>query len=84
MSNLSQGELEVVDSWAKALEGSKGYTDKSLVLNLIEQFRLNLPSRLIKNSNTNLSQRQIHTLLAFLKVCSSVGGGCISSRYWWR
>jgi putative methyltransferase (TIGR04325 family) len=78
MSNLSQGELESVASWAKALEGSKGYDDKSLVLNLIAQFRLNLPCRLIKNSNTNLSQRQIHLLLAFLKVSSSVGGGEVS------
>jgi putative methyltransferase (TIGR04325 family) len=78
MSNISQDELEVVNSWAKALEGSKGYNDKSLVLNLIEQFRLNLPSRLIKNSNTNLSQRQIHLLLAFLKVCSSVEGEVVS------
>jgi hypothetical protein len=84
MSNLSHGELELVDTWAKALEGSKGYDDKSLVLNLIAQFRLNLPQRSIKNSNTNLSQRKIHLLLAFLKVSSSVGGGCINSRYWWR
>jgi hypothetical protein len=72
MSNLSQSELKLVDTRAKAEENSKGCGDKSLVLNLIARFRLNLPQRSNKNSNTNLIQKQIHLLLAYLKVRHSI------------
>lgn len=83
MSNLSQDELTIVGSWKKAVEGSKGYDDKSLVLDLIAQFNADLPNRLVKKLNTNLSQREIHLLLSFLKISSYIEGGCIGRRLWW-
>jgi hypothetical protein len=85
MSNLSQDELTSVVSRKKAIEGSKGYDDKSLVLDLIAQFKTNLPNRLVEKLNANLSQRQIHLLLSFLKISSTLKkrGGYIGRRLWW-
>jgi hypothetical protein len=75
MSNLSQDELKLVGSWKEAVVFSKGYDDKSLVLDLIAQFKANLPNRLVEKFNANLSQRQIHLLLSFLKISSYIEGG---------
>ena len=42
MANLSNEDLKLVDSWAEASENSKGYQDRQLVLNLIQQFKNDL------------------------------------------
>jgi putative methyltransferase (TIGR04325 family) len=68
MANLSEDELQPVSSWLEATQNSKGYQDKSLVVDLIEKFKVNLPNRLSNNPIICLNQRQIHLLLAFFKV----------------
>jgi len=68
MANLNYDDLEPVPSWARAVKGSKGYSDKSLVLDLISQFKSNLSNRLLINSNTDLSQRQIHLIRAISRI----------------
>ena len=68
MANLSEDELQPVSSWVEAVQNSKGYQDKSLVVDLIEKFKVNLPNRLSNNPIFSLNQRQIHLLLAFLKI----------------
>jgi putative methyltransferase (TIGR04325 family) len=68
MANLSEDELQPTNSWLEAVRNSKGYENKSLVLDLIEQFKANLVNRLAINPISSLSQRQIHLLLAFLKI----------------
>ena len=45
MANVSNEDLELVDSWAEASKNSKGYQDRHLVLNLIEQFKNDLNDR---------------------------------------
>jgi len=78
MANMSNDELQPVNSWLEAVQNSKGYEDKPLLLNLIEQFKANLCNRLPSNPITNLSQRQIHLLLAFFKIGPAQGGGVVS------
>jgi putative methyltransferase (TIGR04325 family) len=68
MANLSEDELQPVSSWLDAVYNSKGYQDKSLVVDLIEKFKVNLPIRLSNNPIFSLNQRQTHLLLAFLKI----------------
>ena len=50
MANLNDEDLELVDSWAEVAENSKGYQDRHLVLNLIEEFKNNLNSRDFSNT----------------------------------
>jgi len=45
MANLNNEDLELVDSWVEASKNSKGYQDRHLVLNLIEQFKNDLNIR---------------------------------------
>jgi len=68
MANLSEDELKPVSSWLEAAQNSKGYQDESLMVNLIEKFKVNLPNRLSNNPIFSINQRQIHLLLAFLKI----------------
>jgi len=49
MANLIYEDLELVDSWTEASKNSKGYQDRHLVLNLIEQFKNDLNSRDFSN-----------------------------------
>ena len=84
MASIGKDELQPVNSWLEAVHNSKGYEDKSLLLDLIGEFKANLYNRLSSNLITNLSQRQIHLLLAFLKISPARGGGCVNSRCWWR
>ena len=74
MASMSKDELQPVNSWLEAVQNSKGYEDKSLLLDLIREFKANLYNRLSSNLITNLSQRQIHLLLAFLKISPARGG----------
>jgi len=39
MANLSDDDLEHVKSWAEAVDKSKGYDEKELVSNLVNQFK---------------------------------------------
>lgn len=68
MANLVPDELQPVNSWLEAVQTSNGYEDASLVNDLIEQFESNLATRLNRKTIIDLSQRQVHILLAFLKV----------------
>ena len=76
MANLAPDQLQPVNSWLEAVQNSKGYEDASLMNNLIEQFESNLTNRLTKKSVIELNQRQVHLLLAFLKI-APVGGACV-------
>ncbi len=74
MANLRENDLEPVSSWSEAVLNSKGYTDESLVADLIEQFKTNALERrggLSGNPTIFLTQRQTHLLLAFLKLLDS-------------
>ena len=53
MANISADELQPVNSWLEAVQNSKGYEDKSLILNLIEQFKANLYKPLNLHHSTN-------------------------------
>jgi len=83
MANISEDEMQPVNSWLDAVQNSKGYEDESLVLDLIDNFNANLFNRLSSNPTANLIQRQIHLLAAFFNISPS-RGGCIVSRFWWR
>ena len=63
MADLSNEDLELVDSWAEASKNSKGYQDRHLVLNLIEQFKNDLNSRNFSNPGGTLRLQQL--LLGF-------------------
>ena len=63
MANLIYEDLELVDSWAEASKNSKGYQDRHLVLNLIEQFKNDLNSRDFSNPGGTLRLQQL--LLGF-------------------
>ena len=68
MANLHEDELQPMGSWTEAVKKSKGYQDKTLVSDLIQEFKINLPNRIHKNQIIDLSQRQVHLLLVFLKT----------------
>jgi hypothetical protein len=45
MANLYADNLTPINSWAEAVLNSKGYSDESLVADLIEQFKTNALER---------------------------------------
>jgi putative methyltransferase (TIGR04325 family) len=71
MANLHEDDLEAVNSWSEAVLNSKGYTDESLITDLIGQFKANALDRFSHNPIVYLTQRQSHLLLAFLKLLNS-------------
>lgn len=81
MANLSEGELQSVNSWLEAVRNSKGYEDKFLVLDLIRKFETDLVSRLAKNPFGNQSLRHDQLLSMINKI--QPRGGYIDSRLWW-
>ena len=70
MASIESVDLVSVKTWAEAALKSKGYQDKSLVLDLIEAFKLNVPNRIHRNKISTMSNRMIHLLAAFRTIAS--------------
>jgi hypothetical protein len=65
MASINEVDLVSVKTYYEAALKSKGYQDKSLVHDLIQQFNLNIPNRIHRHKITTMSNRLIHLLLAF-------------------
>lgn len=65
MSNLSDDDLEHVKSWAEAAKKSKGYDEKELVVDLIQQFEAQSKNRPFAISKGEETLRLQHLLIGF-------------------
>jgi len=65
MANLSENDLEHVNSWAEAVEKSKGYDENSLVVNLIHQYEQQMKYRLFSIPQGEETLRLQHLLIGF-------------------
>jgi putative methyltransferase (TIGR04325 family) len=70
MADLTQDDLEPVNSWSDARILSKGYQDEALVRNLTAQFKHDLPLRVANNKvkvpvSEQFSVRRMHLLMGF-------------------
>ena len=65
MANLSDDDLEHVKSWAEAVDKSKGYDEKELVVNLVQQFEAQLKNRPFAISKGEETLRLQHLLIGF-------------------
>ena len=65
MANLSDNDLEHVKSWAEAVDKSKGYDEKELVVNLVQQFKAQLKNRPFAISKGEETLRLQHLLIGF-------------------
>jgi len=65
MANLSNDDLEHVKSWTEAVDKSKGYDEKELVVNLVQQFQAQLKNRPFSISKGEETLRLQHLLIGF-------------------
>ncbi len=65
MANLSDDDLEHVKSWTEAVDKSKGYDEKELVVNLVQQFQAQLKNRPFAISKGEETLRLQHLLIGF-------------------
>jgi len=65
MANLSDDDLVHVKSWAEAVDKSKGYDEKELVSNLVNQFKAQLKNRPFAISKGEETLRLQHLLIGF-------------------
>lgn len=88
MADMVDRDLQATTSWAEAESKSKGYDDRVLSENLLQEFVKNLPTRNLEKSSVHLpvgdfSLRRLHLILGFrlaaqggnfMKV-ADIGGG---------
>lgn len=94
MSILFEEELEPVNSWASAVDKSKGYQASELVRDLTQQFQNSINSRLSSKGDkpTNLSTRRAHLIAGWSHMLArsikkeitvaDIGGGNGYMRDW--
>ena len=83
MSNIEVAELELVHDWEVAVSKTRGYTHRSLVDSLINQFQNNLINRLSETDRHLESIRKCHLYLGWNFSClgisrpkvADIGGG---------
>lgn len=71
MANLSDDDLEHVKSWSEAIDKSKGYDEKELVSNLVNQFKVQLKNRPFAISKGEETLRLQHLLIGFFLSLNS-------------
>jgi putative methyltransferase (TIGR04325 family) len=65
MANLSDDDLEHVKSWTEAVDKSKGYDEKELVVSLVQQFETQLKNRPFAIAKGEETLRLQHLLIGF-------------------
>lgn len=71
MANLSDDDLEHVKSWTEAVDKSKGYDEKELVSNLVNQFKAQLKNRPFAIPKGEETLRLQHLLIGFFLSLNS-------------